>query len=285
MKICLLSARNILEIEGADAEEFLQNLITVDISKLAEDAPLWTGMLTPQGKYQFDFFLHKTESGAILLDVHSCQLEELMSELKKYRLRADVKVTDRKDLAVAAIFNQNGAASIELPAPMALSSFSILPDPRLPALGERIIGTKENVENYIGNHEEHIGVETDYIYHRVSLGVPELATDLPDKDIFWLETDAERLGGVDFEKGCFVGQEVTARMKHKTELKKKIIPVNLVGNPVTPCGLASDMIQIGTLLVAVKGRGLAFVRLDKWQNAVNTLRSVAAGDCLVLKAA
>ncbi len=286
MKICHLMTHGILEVSGEESKSFLQDLITVDMNKLDGKNALWGGLLTPQGKYLYDFIIYEKDNDQYFLDCFSGRIEELEADLKTYRLRKNIKIQIRREYAVAAAFLPAHDANAEkLPGLSVTDKLMIVSDPRTPEMGLRIVTLKEDMQNFLNNYADCVGTEQDFFTHRIRCGVPELAVDLISRDIFWPETGAERLNGIDYQKGCFVGQEVTSALKRKTELKKQIIPVRLVGNPLAPCGLASDMIQVGDLLCAAAGYGLAFVRLERWENAIRTLRTVTAGDCPVLKAA
>ena len=183
-------ARRILEITGSEAESFLQGLVTSDLSRL-DDGLVYTALLTPQGKYIADFFLLR-HGDAIWLDVDESLAQMLIQRLSLYKLRADVQITE----------TDKGVRRGTGPVPE-----GALADPRHPDLGWRLYGDEEGDDG------------TDFDRIRVAHCIPETGIELTP-DIFILEAGFGRLGGVDFRKGCYVGQEVTARMKHKTELKK-----------------------------------------------------------------
>ncbi|MFN0113852.1 MAG: YgfZ/GcvT domain-containing protein [Paracoccaceae bacterium] len=227
--------RQVWRVTGRDREEFLQGLVTNDIRRL-RDGPVYAALLSAQGKYLADFFLTPGE-GEILLDVASRLGGPLVRRLSMYRLRADVAIT-ATDLRVLRGLG---------PAPD--GAFA---DPRHPALGWRLLTGKEGGP---------AAVDWDAI--RVAHCIPETGVELIPDESYILECGFERLGGVDFRKGCYVGQEVTARMKHKTGLRKGLITVRVegaapVGTPIEAAGKPA-----GVLYTQAEGRGIAYLRFDR----------------------
>lgn len=225
--------RAIYEITGGDAEHFLQGLVTNDVTKLAE-GPVYTALLTPQGKYIADFILFR-RGKAIMLDVDRTLAEDLAKRLKMYKLRSDVTI-EETDLKV---YRGTG------PAPE-----GALPDPRHPELGWRLYGAEEGDDG------------TDFDAIRVAHCIPETGVELTP-DTFILEAGFGRLNGVDFRKGCYVGQEVTARMKHKTELNKGLVPVKVDGTAPVGTEITADGKPAGTLFTQAEGRGIAYLRFNR----------------------
>lgn len=225
--------RSIHQITGADAQSFLQGLITNDVENLS-DGLVYTAMLTPQGKYLADFFLFE-QGGVIHLDVAHEQAPALIQRLNMYRLRADVQITET-DLQVT-----RGTGT---PPQGALA------DPRHPALGWRLYG----------NEAGDAGTDWDAI--RVTHCIPETGIELTP-DTFILEAGFERLNGVDFRKGCFVGQEVTARMKHKTELRKGLATVAIDGEAPIGTEITADGKPAGTLYTQSNGQAIAYLRFQR----------------------
>jgi folate-binding protein YgfZ len=228
-------ARKLFEITGSDAESFLQGLVTNDLARL-DRGLVYTAMLTPQGKYLADFFLLRRGDGALLLDVDDGLAEGLLQRLNMYKLRADVAIAET-DLQV-----RRGTG----PAPE-----GALPDPRHPDLGWRLYGHEGGDDG------------TDFDAIRVAHCIPETGVELTP-DTLILEAGLERLNGVDFRKGCYVGQEVTARMKHKTELRKGLARVAVAGD--APAGteiMTPEGKQAGRLYTQSGGRGIAYLRFDR----------------------
>ncbi|SHL82628.1 hypothetical protein SAMN05443432_10349 [Roseovarius litoreus] len=225
--------RTILEITGSEAQDFLQGLVTNDMRKL-DQGLVYAAMLTPQGKYIADFFLARHEE-AILLDVDESLSSQLLQRLTMYKLRADVTITQSK-LQV-----KRGTG----PAPD-----GALADPRHPDLGWRLYGTEGGDDG------------TDWEAIRVAHCIPETGIEL-SPDTFILEAGFERLNGVDFKKGCYVGQEVTARMKHKTELRKGLATVEVEGQAPAGTQITSSEKPAGTLFTQSGGKGIAYLRFDR----------------------
>jgi folate-binding protein YgfZ len=227
-------ARKVFEITGTEAEHFLQGLVTNDLARL-DQGIVYTAMLTPQGKYLADFFLLR-RGDAILLDVDDSLADTLVQRLSMYKLRADVTIT-KTDLKV-----RRGTGDMPDGA---------LPDPRHEALGWRLYGAGDDDDG------------TDFDAIRVAHCIPETGIELTP-DTLILEAGLERLSGVDFRKGCYVGQEVTARMKHKTELRKGLTLVAVTGSAPVGSEIATpEGKPAGRLYTQSGGRGIAWLRFDR----------------------
>ncbi|MGC8201917.1 YgfZ/GcvT domain-containing protein [Aliiroseovarius sp. PTFE2010] len=236
--------RAIFEIQGADRADFLQGLVTNDVKS---GDLIYAALLTPQGKYLADFFLVRRPDD-YLLDVDDSLAPGLLQRLNMYKLRADVAIAP-SDLSVAC-----GTGD---------APHGALPDPRHPEMGWRLYG------NTSGNDG------TDWTDIRVRHCIPETGIELTP-DTYILEAGFERLNGVDFKKGCYVGQEVTARMKHKTELKKGLRTVRIEGAaPVGTDIVTQDGKPAGVLYSQSGDQAIAYLRFDR---ATGPLR---AGDAIV----
>jgi len=225
--------RTIFRITGSDAETFLQGLVSNDIGKL-DQGLVYAALLTPQGKYIADFFLAKS-GDAILLDVAAALGPALFQRLNMYKLRADVQITE----TVLKLSRGTGSA----PA-------GALPDPRHTDLGWRAYTTEGGDDG------------TDWDAIRVAHCIPETGVELTP-DTFILEAGFERLNGVDFRKGCYVGQEVTARMKHKAELRKGVTTVSIDGMAPVGTEITANGKPAGTLFTQSGGRAIAYLRFDR----------------------
>lgn len=230
-----MTLRRILRLTGSDVTSFLQGLVTNDVDKV-DQGLVYAALLTPQGKYIADFFLSQGQDGSILLDVDETLADMLIKRLNMYKLRADVSI-ETTDLNL-----HRGTDAIPDDAKI---------DPRHPDMGWRA---------YRDTPAQDDGSDWDAI--RVAHCIPETAIELTP-DSFILEVGFEALHGVDFRKGCYVGQEVTARMKHKTTLRKglRIVSVNgdaPVGSAITAAGK-----PVGTLFTQSNGRAIAYLRLDR----------------------
>ncbi len=228
--------RRVLRIGGSEREKFLQGLISNDVKKAAEGL-VYAAMLTPQGKYLADFFV-LAQGDALLLDVAEPLADGLLQRLNMYRLRADVQIS-ASDLQVSRGTGPRPAGALE--------------DPRHEALGWRLYGDEAGDDG------------TDWDALRVAHVIPQSMIELIPNETYILEAGFERLNGVDFRKGCYVGQEVTARMKHKTELKKGLARVRIEGEarPGTP--IMAQGKPVGTLYTRSGERAIAYLRFDRAQ--------------------
>ena len=242
--------RTVLRIEGADARDVLQNVVTNDIDLLAPGRAVYAALLTPQGKYLFDFLLVEGPDGALLIDTAANRAEALAQRLKMYCMRRDARVTGAAGLGVALVWGG------EPP-----DCGQVVPDPRATALGWRIYAADPEAALAATGAAQADRAAYDAL--RIAHLVPASGIELVPDDTYILEAGFEALNGVDFRKGCYVGQEVTARMKHKTELKKRLVQVRVEGEaaPGTPVTAAGK--PAGTLFSQSQGRGLAHLRLDR----------------------
>lgn len=227
--------RRILEISGPERVKFLQGLVTNDVNRLEEAGISYAALLTPQGKYLADFFLVARE-GAIAIDVDADLGDALVQRLKMYRLRSKVEI---------------GESDLQVRRGTGTPPAGALADPRSPALGWRAYGQEAGEDG------------SDWDALRVSEIVPETGIELTP-EAYILEMGFERLNGVDFRKGCYVGQEVTARMKHKTTLKKGLVQVEIEGAaPVGSTITNGDGRPAGTLYTRSGDRALAYLRFER----------------------
>ncbi len=229
--------RTLWSLTGTDALTFLQGLVSNDLRPL-EGGPgiVWCALLTPQGKYLADFFVVRSD-GQLLIDIATALAPATLRRLTMYRLRADVQI------APAALHVQRGLGT---PPPGAM------PDPRHPALGWRAYGAA------VGTSPS---VDWDAI--RVAHLIPETGIELIPDDSYILEADFERLHGVDFRKGCYVGQEVTARMKHKTDLRKGLALVSIDGAAPVGTDITAGEKTVGRLFTQSGGQAIAYLRFDQ----------------------
>jgi len=251
--IALLPSRGVLAVSGPDARGFLDNILTNNLDQVSGTRAVYAALLTPQGKLLFDFFIVEHE-GAFLLDCHKDHLPALMKRLTMYRLRAKVEIEDAsEDWQVVAAFGES-AERAGLPG-------VAFDDPRLAALGKRALvpGNAELKTN---------ATESDYEIRRLSLGVPNMPLDAGQDQTFMLEANFDELHGVDFQKGCYIGQELASRMKRKNGLRKRLLLVVLEG-PLPEPGtdvVAGDR-RIGELRTGIGNRAIAYLRLDRLADA------------------
>jgi hypothetical protein len=262
----ILDQRGILAVAGPDRVSFLQGLVSNDVAKLAPDRALYAALLTAQGKYLHDFLM--LDGGDdIWLDGEAERLPDLKRRLSMYRLRAKVTLEERPGLAVAAVFGPDALAALDLPpepgAARRVGDGIALTDPRLAGLGARYVGPREAMRAALGE----LGfAETEfaaYDRHRLSLGVPDGSRDLVTEKSILLESGFDELHGVDWQKGCYIGQELTARTKYRGLIKKRLFPVTINGPTPGPGEvLTLNGKEAGEMRSSHDGIGLALLRLD-----------------------
>ncbi len=263
-----LEARSVLTLRGPDARPFLQGLISNDVARVSPDRAIYAALLTPQGKYLFDFVVAQ-QGDALLLDAERARLDQLLKQLLMYRLRSKVEIEDASEhLAVAALLGDGAPARLDLPdepgACRTLESGIALVDPRLTRLGVRILLPPETIDQALAALGLARFEPAAYEQARLALGVPDGSRDMVVERSTLLESGFEELRGVDFAKGCFVGQELTARMHYRGLVRKRLLPVVLKGprpEPGTIVRLGER--EAGEMRSSIDGQGLALLRLDR----------------------
>lgn len=279
LRFCLLEDRAVLAVSGEDRVSFLQGLVSNDMAKVSDKRAVWAALLTPQGRYLFDM-VAVGMGDAILLDVERGRLADLKKKLSVYRLRSRVALDELGGLEVAALWGDGAAAAMrvrdEAGAADGCGHGFALVDPRLAALGVRAYAPKgmaSTMMNALG--AEWLEPEA-YDLHRLALGVPDGSRDLPVEKALLLESGFDELNGVDWKKGCYMGQELTARTKYRGLVKKRLLPVAVEG-PMPPSGapVLLDGQEAGEMRSGRDGRALALLRLDALEAAKGgaTLRS------------
>ena len=251
-----LEHRSLIRVEGDEAAPFLQSLLTCNIGLVSETDAVFGALLTPQGKILFDLFVVRHADG-FLIEISSAQREAFIKRLQFYKLRAKVTIDVVDELKVFAIW---GASFLQ--------GFA---DPRFSALGRR-----HYAADFVVN-----GTAQEYAAHRVFCAVPEAGEDYPLGDTFPHEANYDLLHGVDFSKGCYVGQEVVSRMQHKTEIKKRIIPFTITGDNENKTAITANGTAIGTLGSHNMGRALALTRLGRLRDALDAGASLQCGNALL----
>jgi folate-binding protein YgfZ len=261
----LLRSRAAIKVGGADARKFLQGLITNDMGRTEAGSAVHGALLTAQGKILFDFFVVPVGQD-FLIDVAGDKAAELLKRLGFYRLRADVEIGEAASLDIAAVWG--GTPHL----PEGAIAYA---DPRLDELGFRIFLPKGTQVATAGCAEAN---EADYQAWRVALGVPEGGTDYAFGDTFPHEALFDQLNGVDFKKGCYVGQEVVSRMQHRGTARKRIVPIEGASPlPSTGASIDADGVPIGTLGSVNGASGLALIRLDRAEEALARGKTLTAG--------
>jgi folate-binding protein YgfZ len=259
IKATILSDRSILKISGPEAKSFLQGLLTNNMDALSDGHPLYSALLTPQGKILCDLLLSQAND-QLFIDCAASQAADLAARLRKYRLRAKVVIEEAGDKVTVL-------ASASAP-PAGLTTLGAITDPRYAGLGQRWLADSQELTESLPSHGIELEPREHYERHRIECGVPDSTRDLEPDAFFPLDCNVEELHGVDFTKGCYVGQELTSRMKHRATSRRRILPVT-AGEALPPVGtkiLIGDT-DIGEMRGSLGPMGLALIRLDRLGNA------------------
>jgi folate-binding protein YgfZ len=282
----LLRERGVLEVTGEDARVFLQGLVSNDVNKVGPDRAIYAALLTAQGKYLHDFFVVGI-GGALYLDAEAARLADLKRRLSLYKLRAKVTLADASDrFVVAAAFDGNAIESLSLLAErgrgVLFASGYAYVDPRLAELGIRLLLPRAGGLAPLEDLGFDVVDETVYDRRRLSLGVPDGSRDLGVEKAILLESGFDELDGIDWQKGCYIGQELTARTKYRALIKKRLIPVAVAGllpPPGTPITLDGE--TAGEMRSGRDGLGLALLRVEVL-GEVSPDRPLSAGDARLM---
>lgn len=248
LRYARLPSRALISVTGPDWRSFLQGLLTQDVDTLAEGELRFAGLLTPQGRLMFDLFVLGEADGA-LLDVAAERRAAIITRLSMYRLRAKVEIA-ADERSVSVLWNGAGPGFVM--------------DPRLPALGGRGYSAVPPADADEAD-------EAAYNAHRLSLGIPGPA-DWGEEKTYPIEANFDLLHGIDFKKGCFVGQETTSRMKRRGQIKTRMLPIAFDGVPPAPgAEVLAGELRAGEVLSGVDGRAMAALRLDRIDGAALTV--------------
>jgi tRNA-modifying protein YgfZ len=257
-KIATLADRGAVSVRGPDAEKLLAGLITNSIDGLGDRTAVHAGLLSPQGKILFDFFIAKVPDGYVL-EVARDQIAGLIKRLTMYKLRADAVIEDASEQYVLlALWGPYACSSGET-----IGTVAYL-DPRHPAMGWRILAEARFATDISSATNGSKSSPEAYHTHRIALGVPEGGKDYDFGDAYPHEANFDLLHGVSFTKGCYVGQEIVARMQHKTSIRKRVVPVQGTASlPSDRPDIRAGEAVIGRLGSVTDARGLAMIRLDR----------------------
>jgi folate-binding protein YgfZ len=272
MKAALLSDRGVVKVAGDGARGYLHGLVTTDILALTPQSARFCALLTPQGKIIADFIVTEAQAadgGGFFLDIPRAVGATLIGKLNLYKLRAKVLIEDLSEsLGVLAIWDGNGPAKHGL----------AYADPRLSALGMRVILPRQQVAAAVAESGVELVDASSYEAHRIALGVPQGGSDFSYGDAFPHESDMDQLGGVDFDKGCYIGQEVVSRMQHRGTARTRAVPVRFDGvAPLAGAVVTAGERQLGTIGSAAAGRAVALLRLDRVAEAMSRGEPLIAG--------
>ena len=266
-----LAKRAVIEVAGPEARVFLHSLLSADIANLEHGKSTWAGLLTPQGKILFDMFAWaaRPEDGVegFLLDVAAGTAAALLARLGMYKLRREVEIQARPDLAVLADATEEDGPHV-----------AFGPDPRYAEMGTRAISPAD-VAGRFGNGA------TAYDERRIALGLPDSEKDIGSGELFPHEANFDQLGAVSFTKGCYVGQEVVSRMQHRGTARNRLIPVATTApvRPQTP--VMADEKRIGEITGSINESGtraIALMRLDRLAQAAQAEEIPVAGEARIL---
>jgi folate-binding protein YgfZ len=264
-----LPARGVIEVTGEDRVEFLQGLVSNDVTKAAPNRAIYAALLTAQGRYLFDFFIIAL-GDALYLDTEAAHLADLQRRLSIYKLRAKAALGNVSDrFAVFVAWGDGTDSALGLADAGAAKEFgggAAYIDPRLPALGARFLlpRDKSDAPAQAGFAASDAGA---YDRHRLALGVPDGTRDFTPEKTLPMESGFDEMNGIDWQKGCYMGQELTARMKYRALVKKRLLPVTIEGGDVTPgTEITQDGKEAGEMLSSRDGNGLALLRLEAIDN-------------------
>ena len=281
----LLEKRGLVTVGGPDRAEFLQGLISNDIDRVTPARAIWAALLTPQGKYLHDFFVTEID-GSYYLDCEADRLMDLGGRLSRYKLRAEIDLGIGEHYVVLALPGEAALGHLGLPsqpgAARAVGGGIAYVDPRLAAIGARAVLPRDEAESVLQAEGFEPGSMAAYDSLRLALGLPDGSRDLIVEKSILLESNFEELHGVDWDKGCYMGQELTARTKYRGLIKKRLMPVDIDGDipaPGTPILL--DGKDVGEMRSALDGRGLALLRLEPAEKALKGGGALTAGDATV----
>jgi folate-binding protein YgfZ len=276
MKAALLPDRGVMKVVGDDARKFLHGLVTADILDLRPGTARFCALLTPQGKIIADFFVTEApqaDGGGFFLDCPRALATTLLDKLNLYKLRAKILIEDLGEvLGVLAAWDGTDHTTKQGPTKQGLC----YADARLPALGLRVMIAPHRGPAAASELGAALASAEDYEAHRIALGVPRGGVDFAYGDAFPHEADMDQLGGVDFAKGCYIGQEVVSRIEHRGIARTRAVALRYDGaRPENGAPITAGERQVGTMGSAADGRGIALVRLDRVAEAEQA--PVAAG--------
>jgi tRNA-modifying protein YgfZ len=272
MKTALLAERGVVKVVGDDARKFLNGLLTTDIGKVSPQRAAFAALLTPQGKIMVDMIVAEApaeDGGGFFLDCPRALAMTLIDRLNFYKLRAKVLVEDLSEvLGVMAVWDGTRETEYGL----------CYADPRLPALGMRCMLPPHLANVAAGDLGATLVDANEYETHRIALGAPRGGLDFNYNDAFPHEADMDQLGGIDFEKGCYVGQEVVSRVEHRGTARKRVVPVRFQDfGPEAGVPVRVGEIDVGTMGSSGGGRGLAMLHLGRIGDALAAGNPIMSG--------
>ena len=281
-----LPDRAVIRVSGPDRVSFLQGLVSNDIEKITADHSGYGALLTPQGKFLFDFFIYQQDQDSLLIDCErgedGARAAEFYKKLRMYKLRAKVELTDvTESYDVITVFGDGALTALNLPdtagatAPLADGIKAV--DPRLSLMGARVLLPKNELTQMAAIGATESDADT-YHQRRVTLGLPNGSEEMEIDRAILLENGFEELGGVDFKKGCYMGQELTARTKYRGLVRKRLLPITIIGPaPETGTAIMNGDKEAGIIRSIHGNGGLALIRLERIGNDAE----LTAGDAKI----
>lgn len=266
LKIARLPSRRVLSLSGTDARSMLQGIVSNDVDRVSKSRAIWAALLTPQGKYLHDFFVCEGDGGALWLDCEAGRMDDLEKRLKRFKLRADVALAREDGLEVAALYG-GPLGALDLPpdagAAKAVKGGSVFVDPRLALAGARAIIPAARLSDLADAAGATEADTAAYDRHRLALGLPDGSRDMDVEKTVLLEAGFDELNGVDWNKGCYMGQEVTARTYHRGLVKRRLVPVVSDGAPVSQdAPVTAGEKEVGHIKSVAGDVAMALIRLD-----------------------
>jgi len=278
-----LERRAIIAVGGDDRRAYLQGLISNDVNRLSSRHAQFAAMLTPQGKFLFDLFLAEAADGTFLIDTEADRAEALVRKLTTHRLRAKVTIEPDPTLSVYAAWGEGAADRLGLAAGAGsaapFAAGIALVDPRLASAGTRLL-LPEGGEAALIAAGFKPGDFADWDRARIGLGLPDGARDMEPEKALLLENGYEELAGVDFDKGCYMGQELTARTRYRGLIRKRLMPVAISGPAPAPGTIVHHgEAEAGEMRSSAGDRGLALIRLEAF--AASGGQGLTCGDAVL----
>ena len=253
-EVIILEDRGFIQIKGSEAKDFLQNIVTNDIEKVTSDSTVFSSILTPQGKYLFEFFVLKLKDN-YLIECEKKLTTEIIKLLNFYKLRSKVDFIDLSEKYATAIislekFKEINGSNLSKGSTTSYGEDPVYIDPRNEKLGAKIISKLENIHLTIKKLNLKIADKEKYYNKSFELGIPQINLDKLKEKIFGIENNLDELNGIDFKKGCYVGQENTSRIKLRNKLRRRILPVKEIAGEI----LENDIIkyknsEIGKIMI------------------------------------
>ena len=283
----LLEDRGVLAISGTDTRKFLQDIVSNDVTKVGPDRAVYASLLTAQGKFLHEFFMVEFDPGggtALVLDGERGRLGDLARRLTLYKMRAKVDLADLSDTwCVAALFGEGTLEALDLDggegAARAFGGGAAFADPRLGALGVRAVLHRTGAKAALREAGFASGAPADYDLLRLSYGIPDGSRDILIEKSFPLEVGFDELHAIDYDKGCYIGQELTARTHHRGKIRKRLFRVDIDGplpEPGTPVRHGEK--EVGVMRSGLDGIGLALLRIEQVEAAAKAGEALSAGD-------